>query len=280
MQTLLRYPWPAEGITAFSTTRHAPWPVDDAQRGRMGHYASFNVTHYCGDDPLHVSQCRQWLAQELRIAEERILLPRQTHSAHVLAVDKALLACSPEERVAALDGVDALLTDVEGVCIGISTADCVPVLLYDARHHACSAVHAGWRGLVQHILRHAVACMQQTYDSDPRHMQALVGPCIGVEAYEVGEEVVQAFQQAGFPTHLLRRDYPASQAYTSAPGGQRALAPHIDLVAAASWELEECHIPLERIMVTGLCTYHEHHDFFSARRLGIHSGRIYTGIML
>ena len=104
MQTLLRYPWPAEGITAFSTTRHAPWPVDDAQRGRMGHYASFNVTHYCGDDPLHVSQCRQWLAQELRIAEERILLPRQTHSAHVLAVDKALLACSPEERVAALDG--------------------------------------------------------------------------------------------------------------------------------------------------------------------------------
>ena len=126
------------------------------------------------------------------------------------------------ERYAHLQNVDALVTAQPHVCIGISTADCVPVLLYDPKHRVIGAAHAGWRGMVGHILAHTIERMR-TLGTNPRDLRTVVGPCIGPDSFEVGEEVVDAFLQAKFPPSVVRRGF--------------FRRPHIDLWAAQCIEL-------------------------------------------
>lgn len=264
--TLLTYHVPA-GLRAFSTTRVAPWPVTPSEREQMGAYAAFNVTHYCGDEPERVARCRRWLAEELKVTDERIIVPRQTHTANVRVLDEAWLKLSPVERAASLQEVDALVTNVPGLCIGISTADCVPVLLYDRSRRAVAAVHAGWRGTVKGITLRAVEVMCQTFGMASSDLHAIIGPSISAEAYEVGEEVAAHFVPPAFPPSVVVRRADWAK-------------PHVDLWAANAFLLERAGLPLDHIEVAGVCTYTHSDTFYSARRLSIHSGRIYSGIFI
>ena len=196
-------------------------------------------------------------------------MPRQTHTANVQRIDTSFLSKSATEQVALLQDIDALITNLPQQCIGISTADCVPILIFDEVHHAIAAIHAGWRGTVSRIAQHAIQQMTLHYNTSPQHCKAIIGPSISVEAFEVGEEVVQQFLQAGFPHSIISR----SPRYATS-------RPHIDLWAANSWLLEEIGIPLSNIQIAGICTFSHADTFFSARKLGINSGRIFTGIML
>ena len=251
----------APEVRAFSTPRTALSPAIKTDAP----YAGFNLTDYCGDNPVHVAECRENLCAELKITDSQLLLPHQTHTNRVVLVDKALMEMDSSERYAHLQNVDALVTAQPHVCIGISTADCVPVLLYDPKHRVIGAAHAGWRGMVSHILVHTIERMR-TLGTHPRDLRAVVGPCIGPDSFEVGEEVVDAFLQAKFPPAVVRRGF--------------FRRPHIDLWAAAVHELEQSGVPLEAIRVSGIDTYACPDRFFSARRLGIQSGRIYSGIVL
>jgi hypothetical protein len=103
-----------------------------------------------------------------------------------------------------LEGMDALITDVTGVCIGVSTADCIPVLLYDEVHHAAAAIHAGWRGTVKRIAAKAVESMRDSFGTHPEELKAVIGPGISLDAFEVGDEVYDQFQEEGFPIEILR----------------------------------------------------------------------------
>ena len=98
-----------------------------------------------------------------------------------------------------MEGVDALVTNVPDVCIAVSTADCVPVLLYAPDRKVVAAVHAGWRGTVLHIARKAASLMIEAYDCDPTQLVAGIGPSISQAAFEVGEEVVKSFSNGGLP---------------------------------------------------------------------------------
>lgn len=251
----------APEVRAFSTPRAALCPTFETDTP----YAGFNLTDYCGDTPAHVAECREALCAELKITDDQLLLPHQTHTNRVALVDEALMEMDSSERYAHLQNVDALVTALPHVCIGISTADCVPVLLYDPKHRVIGAAHAGWRGLVGHILAHTIERMR-TMGTNPRDLRAVVGPCIGPDSFEVGEEVVDAFLQAKFPPSVVRRGF--------------FKRPYIDLWAAAVHELELSGVPLEAILVSGIDTYACPDRFFSARRLGIQSGRIYSGIVL
>ena len=275
--TLLYYDFePSHTVKAFSSTRISPFPHSEEELKEMGGYAAFNVTDYCGDAPERVTRNKRWLADELKIDADHIILPRQTHTSHVKVIDQQYFDLSPEEQKAFLHDVDALITSMPSTCIGISTADCVPVLIYDIKSRLCAAIHAGWRGTVQHIVRQTALLMQQmgaTADT----MYAVIGPSISLQSFEVGEEVVEAFELNGFDTaSIVSRSIsvPSSQ-HTSTPP-----RPHIDLWAANSMELEEAGLPLAHIQVCGICTYQHADTFFSARRLGIHSGRIFSGIMM
>lgn len=246
-----------DGVRAFSTLRHS---------GGIGEgtYASFNLTHYCGDSPDNVAECRRALCAELGIDDTRLLLPRQTHGHRVLTIDNDFLLLSDEARTAALEACDALVTRQQGVCISVSTADCVPLLLHDPVKGVVAAVHAGWRGMVARIPEHALAAMADL-GSRPQDVQALIGPSIAVHSFEVGEEVVDAFLQAGFPSGIVHRSYSK---------------PHLDLWAACTFLLEQQGVDLSHIRIAGIDTLTTSDSFFSARRLGTSSGRIFTGILL
>lgn len=249
MDTLLTYPT-RKGVTAFSTTRHSPFSPTAEEIKEMGSYAAFNVTHYCGDSPQRVEKNRAWLCKRLGVSRNRLIIPHQTHTANVLTVDERFLANSKEKQAASLQETDALVTNLPGVCIGISTADCVPLLLYNERCRAAAAIHAGWRGTVKEIALHAVGKMEEMFHIRPETLKAVIGPAISPEAYEVGEEVATLFQESGFPGSVIQR-----------PAGKTA-KPHIDLPAANAWLLEKAGIQLKNIHASGICTYRHADDFF------------------
>lgn len=263
--TLLKYNI-APNVETFSTTRISPFNPTAEELKDMGKYAAFNVTDYCGDDISRVDKNKKWLCKELGIKDEQLWLPHQTHTANVRIIDEAFLALNKEEQRAALNEIDAVITPFKGHCIGVSTADCVPVLVYDKKNEVIAAIHAGWRGTVKRIPQVCLTTMKQTFSTNPADCTAIIGPSISLDAFEVGEEVAEAFLEAGFPQEIISHNYPSK--------------PHIDLWAANTYLLEEAGISLEHIQIAGICTYDHYDSFFSARRLGIKSGRIFTGICM
>jgi YfiH family protein len=93
------------------------------------------------------------------------------------------------------DKFDALISDLPNVLIGVKTADCVPVLIGDAKNKAFSAVHAGWRGTVESIARKAIEKMSETYNTNPRDLVCAIGPAATCANYEVGKEVIDTFEE-------------------------------------------------------------------------------------
>ena len=245
-----------EGVKAFSSTRHGGFS--------KGHYAAFNINRYCGDSEDAIKRNRALLCQTLGIEDQHLVMPHQVHQTGMVAVDEAFMGLSASERMERLEGVDALMTDRAGVCIGVSTADCIPVLLYDKVHHASCAIHAGWRGTVKRIVEKSVAKMTSVYGSRPTDLLAQIGPGIHLESFEVGDEVYEAFANEGF----------ASDAVKMGPKW------HIDLPACNRQQLLASGIPSSQISASPIDTYQQYDLYFSARRLGINSGRIFTGILL
>lgn len=187
--------------------------------------------------------------EALGLRMEDLGLPRQVHSTHVLWMYEA---GRPEQT-------DAVITDVSGLCVCVKTADCIPVLLYDTKHRVVAAVHAGWRGTVGKIVMKALEKM----GSDASDLHAIIGPGISQEAFEVGEEVYQAFSDAGFPMERI--------------AVHRAKW-HLDLWQANQWLLEQYGV--RDIFIAGECTYKETDRYYSARRETINTGRNLNGIML
>lgn len=235
-----------------------------------GNYGGFNITHYCGDEEAHVKKCRAELCNMLGITDERLVLPRQTHGCNILSIGRDFMELGKEAQQKALYSVDALITALPGVCIGVSTADCIPVLLHDSTRGVSAAVHAGWRGTVAGIAGRCVGQMCQKHGCNPADIKAVIAPGISLAAFEVGDEVYNAFEEAGFPMKLIAKRFPA------AGGGTKW---HIDLWEANRLQLTDAGISSNCIHTAGVCTLQSHMDFFSARRLGINSGRIFNGII-
>lgn len=233
-----------------------------------GAYASMNPATYSGDNPERVRKNRQLLADVLGISSDCFLAPYQIHEERIALVEDSFLHWEQERRQAFLQGADAVITPLRGLCPVISTADCVPVLLYAPDVRVVAAVHAGWRGTVRQIVRQTVETLVSVYQADPRRIEAGIGPFIGKEAFEVGEEVVEAFRASGADLSAIAFRHPAN--------GKA----HIDLGEANRLQLLAGGLLSERIEKAGICTYTDPEHFFSARRLGIHSGRIWSGILI
>ena len=245
------------GVVAFSSTRHGGCS--------QGNYAAFNINRYCGDSAEAIRSNREALCRILDISDDCLLMPHQVHQTKVVQIDEPFMALPSAARQQALEGVDALMTHLGGVCIGVSTADCIPVLLNDGSQGAVCAIHAGWRGTVARIVMKAIEAMVAAYGTRPQQLTAQIGPGIHLESFEVGEEVYDAFAQEGF-------DMPAISIMKESKW-------HIDLPECNRGQLMACGLSPERIRVSPICTFRQYADYFSARRLGISSGRIFTGIM-
>lgn len=257
MRPQLTYYDLAPDVLAFSTTRHGGYS--------RGEYGEFNINRYCGDSEVATEQNLQLLSAELGVATDHIIMPHQTHGTEIRHIAADFLSLPAETKRLVLEGVDAVMTNESGICVGVSTADCIPILIYDCEKHALAAVHAGWRGTVQCIVMKAVAAMRQTYGSTPAELKAVIGPGISLEAFEVGDEVYEQFLSAGFDMEPISR---------------RETKWHIDLPECNRRQLLDCGVSENNITVSAVCTYSNSADYFSTRRLGINSGRIFTaGVM-
>lgn len=233
-----------------------------------GPYASMNLGLYSGDSRERVDENIRRLLAGLGLGPGRLLLPRQVHGCRVAVADGALTRLPAAEREARLEGFDALVTAEPGVCVAVATADCVPILLYAADKRVVAAVHAGWRGTVSRIAERTVRRMADEFGCDPRRVWAAIGPSISPAAFEVGEEVVDAFRDAGFDlSRLLLRDPDSGKG-------------HIDLWEANRMSLVRAGLDGDHVELAGICTYERFSDYFSARRLGIRSGRFLSGIFI
>ena len=195
----------------------------------------------------------------------------QPHQVHGTVIKEVTEPMTTREQ---LEGVDALMTDVPGVAISVRTADCIPVLLYDPVHKAIAAVHDGWRGTVQLLSQLVVAEMGRRYGTVPSDLKAVIGPGIGPESFQVGQEVADAFASAGFPMDQILKD-----CGPKAPTAQNPMAGglHIDLWRANEWLLQE--VGVKSIQIASICTY-KNDRYFSARREGTKCGRIINCIKL
>lgn len=203
-----------------------------------------------------------------------VILP--AHQAHT-----ALVRRVPEE-MDDITGVDALITNERGLRIGVKTADCVPILLYDARQKAVAAVHSGWKGTVQNIIAATIQRMKEEFSTDPADIRAVIGPCIHVDAFEVGDEVYEKFaampelKDCGVPAKRMppmskSASKSASESASELKSKSESASEskwHIDLPAVCRIELLLSGVSADNIEVRPECTWTLHDQFFSARRLG------------
>jgi polyphenol oxidase len=224
--------WPAPpSVRALITAR--------AGGSSTGPYASFNLGWGTGDDPLAVRTNRARLSALLP-QEPRWL--KQVHGATVVAADPLT------GPVAA----DASIARNPGTVCAVLVADCLPVLFTDREGTRVAAAHAGWRGLALGVLENTVAAM--TADGlPPDEVLAYLGPAIGPAAFEVGEDVREAFR---------RRDAADLAAFTPLHQGKW----HADLPGLARRALARAGVT--RVYGEALCTVSDRERFFSYRRDG------------
>jgi polyphenol oxidase len=155
---------------------------------------------------------------------------------------------------------DAIVSDDVTRIISVRTADCVPILLADERGRAVAAVHAGWRGIIAGTVLAAIVRLKEKFDIRPEHLLAAIGPCIGPEAFEVGEEVLAKFTKS----------FGANAPIRSANIGKG----YVDLSASIRLQLLSAGVPSDHIDTTDRCTVREEKEFFSHRRDAGRTGRM------
>ena len=258
----------ANNVVAFSSTRHSGVS--------KGNYAAFNINRYCGDSPDAIEQNRKSLANCLEIDVNKLIVPHQIHSdcSRIIANEYFKLPANIREQI--IEGVDAVMTNELNVCIGVSTADCIPILLYDTKHHAAAAIHAGWRGTVKHIVQKTIKEMGIVYQTKPQELQAVIGPGISLQNFEVGDEVYEQFANACFDMERIAKRFRVIQPKAEEP----PLKWHLDLKLSNRIDMETMGVLPQNIIDEEICTYDNTNDYFSARKLGVDSGRIYNGIIL
>lgn len=205
--------------------------------------------------------------------QRNAVLPFKVVQGHQVHSDAIAEVSSPDTSREELEGYDAFITNVPGVAVGVRTADCIPVLLFDPVHKAVAAVHAGWKGTVLKIAAKTIRRMSERYGTIPEDLKAVIGPGIGPESFQVGQEVADAFTGAGFAAERVLSDR-GPREDGSMRGGL-----HIDLWECNRITLEEAGVKSGNIFVSGIDTYAED-AFFSARREGTACGRIINAVML
>jgi YfiH family protein len=236
-----------------------------------GIYQSLNLSRSTGDalEPVRENRRRMFEALDMRL--EHSLTSWLVHSNTVRVVSEADLG---QDDVHA----DAMITRTRGLALTLRFADCVPVLLFDPRRQVIGIAHAGWMGFTVGVLPATVQAMREAYGCDPQDIRACVGPSIGPDKFEVGEDVAARIQ-AAVPEPVViypRSDEHDMQIRTNehAPDHQESIAdisgealnkpkPHVDLWRAAQAQLRAAGVC--QVQIAGLCTASNTAEWFSHR---------------
>jgi hypothetical protein len=183
-----------------------------------------------GEGMENINKLKQWFPVD------DVAYLRQIHSDTVCTDD----CCGSEG--------DAIITDKPRLAVGVFTADCVPVIIYDPVRRAAAAVHSGWKGTYSLIVSKTIDRMKADYGSSPEDMKVIIGPNMRECCYEVSEELIQKF-----------RDSDAFRG-TEAWNGRK-----LSMEKCILKQLEDQGIASENVMVTGLCTCCSDEKLYSYR---------------
>lgn len=200
------------------------------------------------------------MAHSFGIRIDRLATVNQVHGENIIKVDEMNI------REVRTVHADAMISRVPGIAIGVETADCVPVLLYDPVMRAVAAVHAGWRSTVKKIVQKTVNRMHEEFGTETSRLIAAIGPAICGKCYEVDEPVMGPVREAfSFWQEV------------SAPRGADRWG--LDLVKANKLELMQIGLDEKNIHSTGMCTACGKDRFYSFRAEG-KTGRMLSVIMV
>jgi YfiH family protein len=222
------------------------------------HLASLNLGYTVNDNPLLVEKNIELLAMATEIKQKCMIFPKQTNGTNI-AIVKSVTDVYYD--------TDALITNIPGICIGVRTADCVPILIYEPEKKVIAAVHSGWKGTVEKISQKAIRIMIDQFGADPEKMIAGIGPSISPDVYEIGPDVIKPVKQSFVENLVLK----------SIPDSDKAF---LNLWEANKLILIESGIPASNIEIAEMCTYSNPDLFYSARRDSHKTGRLATGIMM
>jgi hypothetical protein len=191
---------------------------------------------------------RRIISNLLSIEQDVICMPLQKHTDSIWVLDK--------ERTPVT--ADAVVTGNTGVLIGVQVADCVPAILHDRGKSVVGAVHAGWRGTSQQIMKKTISLMVEQFGSDPVDISVAFGPSIRGDCYAVDTDVKDAVTRATGPgDYVLRKN------------GKFC----VDLTGANILQARSAGVPMKNIWTSPECTYCNPDDFHSFRYHKNHAGR-------
>ena len=288
---LTQFPWLVHG---FSTRRGGVSSFDSLPPSGDG--GDLNLGQVPGDPAKNVRENRRRLVARLGAKNMQLILQRQIHSDLIRVLDGAgFPAPSPHgsgrpparsSRMGSPAG-DALITDRPGLLLAVLVADCLPILLVDARQRVVAALHCGWRGTARRLAGKAVGRMRLLFGSRPEDLWAAIGPGIGSCCYAVGPEVVEEFtSQFSYAddTLLVTRTRPLSplelkrnimiHPLRSNFGLRVKKETYLDLPRANFQQLRDAGVRARQIYSASLCTSCHPELFFSHRRDAGHTGRM------
>jgi polyphenol oxidase len=248
------------------------------------HPGEMNLGFTAADDREAVAQNRRLLAEAVTSDEWTPMVALRQIQSNLVIVASASDARRERPRKA-----DGAITAEPGLLIAIQTADCIPVLVADKRRRVVGAFHAGWRGTVKRIVELGVGRMRMEFGSRPEDLIAAIGPGMAQCCYEVGEELVSAFEsqftyglelfREVFDSDPVREKYPMLFLTQRAPGhSQLGPSLHLDLIEANRRQLLAAGVKASAISVTGGCTGCNTDLFFSHRTSQGHAGRMMSVI--
>ncbi len=236
----------------------------------QGDFTSFNMGLHVGDDAEAVVENRKRLAQVLEVDPNHLTCGEQVHGVGVTRVTKELVGKGAFSWDDSIPNSDAIHTNVVNVPLLLLVADCVPVLLYDAAHHAVAVIHAGWRGAIAHIVERTLDSMHEDYGTRADACYLYIGPSIGGDSFEVSEEIAQQFRQdlegLGLSQEIDLVKYIQRE-------GQTVSTPHVDLKGYIATCMAQRGIPMDQISVSGTDTMTEERCYSYRRDQG-HTGRM------
>lgn len=216
-----------------------------------GSFDSFNMGLHVGDAPEAVGENRKRLAQVLGVDPHHLTCGEQVHGIGVTRVTQELVGRGVFSWDDSIPDSDAIHTNLVNVPLLLLVADCVPVLIYDAVHHAVAVVHAGWRGAIAHIVERTMDSMHDAYGTLPSDCYLFVGPSIGGDSFEVSEEIGEQFRQDMHALELSQVDQVVRYIQRQ---GQRTPTPHVDLKGYIAACVVHKGVPLEQVSVSSTDT--------------------------
>ena len=205
-----------------------------------GIYKSLNCGHGSKDNKKNIQKNLNLVAKKMSVNSENLVLMHQTHSNKVIEIKRM----NYKKKIYA----DAMITKMRGVSLGVLTADCVPIILYDSKNKIIGCIHAGWKGAFKNIIKNTIHKIRKI--SSKSKIYASVGPCIGLKSYEVDIKFYKKF--------ILKS--PKNKLYFLKKSKTKKL---FNLRRYVTDKLKQCKVEVDQVNHD---TFVEKNNFFSYRR--------------